>query len=171
MKYLNKFNEGFGQHLDEQELREFCEMYLAYLTDEGFEVEITKERENSITYYWKVKILKQESKQFGAGHLAYSRMEYVKFKWNSVKDQFIPFLQMVQKEYDFREDNIGRMCSIAWRIEDSLVTIPKQYILKELLEDKIETNFTFKLSSDRKASIQGNVGSIKLEILEEVERN
>jgi len=99
MKYLNKFNEGFGQHLDEQELREFCEMYLAYLTDEVFEVEITKERENSITYYWKVKILKQESKQFGAGHLAYSRMEYVKFKWNSVKDQFIPFLKVLNNKY------------------------------------------------------------------------
>jgi len=99
MKYLNKFNEGFGQHLDEQELREFCEMYLAYLTDEGFEVEITKERENSITYYWKVKILKQESKQFGARHLAYSRMEYVKFKWNSVKDQFIPFLKVLNNKY------------------------------------------------------------------------
>jgi hypothetical protein len=78
---------------------------------------------------------------------------------------------MVQKEYDFREDNIGRMCSIAWRVEDTSTTIPKQYTLNELLEDKIETNFTFKLTSDRKASIQGNVGSIKLEILEEVEKN
>jgi hypothetical protein len=88
--------------------------------------------------------------------------------WDQIKDHFLPFLQIVQKEYGFREDNIGRMCSIGWRIEDTLTTIPKQYTLKELLDDKIETNFTFELGSDRKASIQGNVGSIKLEILEEV---
>jgi len=95
MKYLNKFNEGFGQHLDEQELREFCEMYLAYLIDEGFEIDISKERENSITYYWKVKFFKLESK----GDLAYSRMEYVKFKWNSVKDHFIPFFKVLNNKY------------------------------------------------------------------------
>jgi hypothetical protein len=100
MKYLNKFNEGFGQNLDEQELREFCEMYLAYLIDEGFEVDISKIRENLITDYWKVKFFKLESK----GDLTYSRMEFDKFKWNSIKDQFIPFFKILNDKYIIKKN-------------------------------------------------------------------
>jgi hypothetical protein len=100
VKYLNKFNEGFGQNLDEQELREFCEMYLAYLIDEGFEIDISKERENSITDYWKVKFFKLESK----GDLTYSRMEFDKFKWNSIKDQFIPFFKILNDKYIIKKN-------------------------------------------------------------------
>jgi hypothetical protein len=100
MKYLNKFNEGFGQNLDEQELKDFCEMYLAYLIDEGFEVDISKIRENSITDYWKVKFFKLESK----GDLTYSRMEFDKFKWNSIKDQFIPFFKILNDKYIIKKN-------------------------------------------------------------------
>ena len=100
MKYLNKFNEGFGQNLDEQELREFCEMYLAYLIDVGFEVDISKIRENLITDYWKVKFFKLESK----GDLTYSRMEFDKFKWNSIKDQFIPFFKILNDKYIIKKN-------------------------------------------------------------------
>jgi hypothetical protein len=83
---------------------------------------------------------------------------------------------MVQKEYVFREDNEDKMCSIAWGIEGSLITIARQYTLEELLEDKIETNFTLKrtpsdLRTFSNLSIQGNVGSIKLDILEEVSKD
>lgn len=101
MKYLKLFKESklFRQHLDEKELREFCEMYLAYLIDEGFEVNISKEREDSITYYWKVKIFKLESKD-----LSYSRMEYDKFKWNSVKDHFIPFFKILDDKYIIKKN-------------------------------------------------------------------
>lgn len=94
MIHLKNFNEGFGQNLDEQELREFCEMYLAFLMDEGFEVDISKVREDSITDYWRVKIYK-----LGKVDISYSRSEYDKFSWNSVKDQFIPFFKMLNNNY------------------------------------------------------------------------
>ena len=39
MKHLKKFNESREElKLQKEELQEFCEMYLAYLTDEGFEL-------------------------------------------------------------------------------------------------------------------------------------
>lgn len=139
------------------ELKDFCETYLAYLMDDAIkELKVGKPQLLQTDKYvcYNVEIYFNKSQQ-----------------WDKIKDHFLPFLQMIQKEYSFREDNIGRMCSIAWRVEDNLVTIPKQYTLKELLEDKIETNFTFKLGSDHMASIQGNVGSIKLEILEEVSKD
>jgi hypothetical protein len=165
MKYLKTFetidfNDIFslnGSRAKREELKDFCETYLAYLMDDSIEeLKVGKptllQTEKYVCY--NVEIYFNKSVQ-----------------WDQIKVHFLPFLQMVQKEYDFREDNIGRMCSMAWRVEDTLVTIPKQYTLNELLDDKIETNFTFKLTSDRKASIQGNVGSIKLEILEEVSKD
>ena len=162
MKYLKTFekidfNDIFslnGSRAKREELKDFCETYLAYLMDDVIkELKITDLRLLNTNKYvcYNVEIYFNKS-----------------VHWDQIKDHFLPFLQIVQKEYGFREDNIGRMCSIGWRIKDTLTTIPKQYTLKELLDDKIETNFTFKLTSDRKASIQGNVGSIKLEILEEV---
>jgi hypothetical protein len=162
MKYLKTFekidfNDIFslnGSRAKREELKDFCETYLAYLMDDVI-------KELKITDLWLLKTNK---------YVCYNVEIYFNksVHWDQIKDHFLPFLQIVQKEYGFREDNIGRMCSIGWRIKDTLTTIPKQYTLKELLDDKIETNFTFKLTSDRKASIQGNVGSIKLEILEEV---
>jgi hypothetical protein len=162
MKYLKTFekidfNDIFSLNFaraKREELKDFCETYLAYLMDDVI-------KELKITDLWLLKTNK---------YVCYNVEIYFNksVHWDQIKDHFLPFLQIVQKEYGFREDNIGRMCSIGWRIEDTLTTIPKQYTLKELLDDKIETNFTFELGSDRKASIQGNVGSIKLEILEEV---
>lgn len=138
------------------ELRDFCETYLAYLMDDSIkELKIGSPRLLQTDKYvcYNVEIYFNKS-----------------VKWDKIKDHFLPFLQMIQKEYAFREDNIGRMCSIGWRVGDTSTTIPKQYTLKELFEDKIETNFTFELS-DGKVSIQGNVGSIKLDILEEVSKD
>jgi hypothetical protein len=165
MKYLKTFemidfNDIFslnGSRAKREELTDFCETYLAYLMDDSIkELKVSKPQLLQTEKYvcYNVEIYFSKSVQ-----------------WDQIKVHFLPFLQMVQKEYVFREDNIGRVSSIGWRIEDTLTTIPKQYTLKQLLDDKIETNFTFKLASDRKASIQGNVGSIKLEILEEVEKS
>ena len=125
-----------------------------------------------------IKIKVDELKDFCETYLAYLMDDAIKdnIHWDKIKDHFLQFLQMVQKEYVFREDNEDKMCSIAWRIEDSLITIARQYTLEELLEDKIETNFTLKrtpndLRTFSNLSIQGNVGSIKLEILEEVSKD
>ena len=165
MKHLKKFEAFHYSNLHRpnlikikvDELRDFCETYLAYLMDDA------------------IKELKVGNPQLlqTDKYVCYNVEIYFNksVHWDQIKVHFLPFLQMVQKEYVFREDNIGRVSSIDWRIEDTLTTIPKQYTLKQLLDDKIETNFTFKLASDRKASIQGNVGSIKLEILEEVEKS
>jgi hypothetical protein len=144
------------------ELKDFCETYLAYLMDDSIkELKVGKPRLLQTDKYvcYNVEIYFNKS-----------------VHWDKIKDHFLPFLQMVQKEYVFREDNEDKMCSIAWGIEGSLITIARQYTLEELLEDKIETNFTLKrtpsdLRTFSNLSIQGNVGSIKLDILEEVSKD
>ena len=145
------------------ELKDFCETYLAYLMDDYIkELKIGSPRLLQTDKYvcYNVEIYFQDN-----------------IHWDQIKDHFLPFLQMVQKEYVFREDNEDKMCSIAWRIEDRLITLPKQYTLQELLEDKIETNFILDSGPEffsrgwDKLTIQGNVDSIKLDILEEVSKD
>jgi hypothetical protein len=164
MKYLKTFekidfNDIFslnGSRAKREELKDFCETYLAYLMDDSIkELKVGKPRLLQTDKYvcYNVEIYFNKS-----------------VHWDKIKDHFLPFLQMVQKEYVFREDNEDKMCSIAWRIEDTLTTA-KQYTLKQLLDDKIETNFTLELGYGHKVSIQGNVGSIKLDILEEVSKD
>lgn len=169
MDYLKKFETFHYSNLHRpnllrikiDELKDFCETYLAYLMDDAIkELKVGSPRLLQTHKYvcYNVEIYFQDN-----------------IHWDKIKDHFLPFLQMVQKEYVFREDNEGKMCSIAWRIVDRLITIPRQYTLEELLEDKIETNFTLKrtpndLRTFSNLSIQGNVGSIKLDILEEVSK-
>ena len=164
MKYLKTFekidfNDIFslnGSRAKREELKDFCETYLAYLMDDSIkELKVGKPRllqtDNYVCY--NVEIYFNKS-----------------VHWDKIKDHFLPFLQMVQKEYVFREDNEDKMCSIAWRIEDTSTTIPRQYNLEELLEDKIETNWAQAIGW-KLVDILGNVGSIKLDILEEVSKD
>lgn len=80
-----------------KELKDFCEMYLAYLIDEGFEVNVVNmmhdtnlildiEKVSSFTNY--------TDGPHGTRSIDNS------FKWSEVSDRFIPFFQMLSKEYN-----------------------------------------------------------------------
>ena len=135
------------------ELRDFCETYLAYLMDDAIkELRIGKPRllqtEKYVCYYVEIYFNKN-------------------VHWDKIKDHFLPFLQMVQKDYIFREDNKDKMCSIAWEVQGlNNLSISITYTLQELLDDEVESEF-----DNPMGKIVGNVGSIKLEILEEVEKD
>jgi hypothetical protein len=135
------------------ELKDFCETYLAYLMDDSIkELKVGKPRLLQTDKYvcYNVEIYFNKS-----------------VHWDKIKDHFLPFLQMVQKEYVFREDNEDKMCSIAWEVQGlNNLSISIPYTLQELLDDEVESEF-----DNPMGKIVGNVGSIKLEILEEVEKN
>jgi hypothetical protein len=85
MKYLKPFNES----LDRNELREFCEMYLAYLLDQSnFNLEVFSSTKD-------ISIIElrdnPEGTTFSGDNI---------FTWSSVKDHIIPFLKMLDKSYD-----------------------------------------------------------------------
>ena len=85
MKYLKSFNEA----LDRNELREFCEMYLAYLLDKSnFNLEVFSSTKD-------ISIIElrdnPEGTTFGGDRI---------FTWLDVKDHIIPFLKMLDKSYD-----------------------------------------------------------------------
>lgn len=85
MKYLKGFNESSFLSEDLNELQSFCETYLAYLLDEGFYIRV---RHGSRKDRARIEFYK------GDVHFP------VPFNWDEVKDHYIPFYQMLSKEYD-----------------------------------------------------------------------
>ena len=88
MRYLKRYNES----VSEEDLREFCESSLAYLMDEGFTIKIYGER--TLPYsslpkgQFNIWLQKDNAKSF--------------FKWDEIKDYYIPFLQLLSNRYDIR---------------------------------------------------------------------
>lgn len=85
MKYLKSFNEA----LDRNELREFCEMYLAYLLDKSnFNLEVFSSTKD-------ISIIELRDNPEGT---TFSGDKI--FTWLDVKDHIIPFLKMLDKSYE-----------------------------------------------------------------------
>lgn len=85
MKYLKSFNEA----LDRNELREFCEMYLAYLLDKSnFNLDVFSSTKD-------ISIIELRDNPEGT---TFSGDKI--FAWLDVKDHIIPFLKMLDKSYD-----------------------------------------------------------------------
>ena len=123
MKHLRKFNESLDfdpevlawaeENLDmmpvddkqykmvkaeynEAMLREYCEMNLAYLLDEGFYIEI---HWNGGGYY-NIILRKSLTTNQNGVHTSY-------FKWDDIKDHYIPFILRIQKKYKLSSDYIN----------------------------------------------------------------
>ena len=90
-----KLFEDFSQDFV-QELKDFCEMYLAYLTDEGFEVKVTEE--NGDTYILDIQKVSAYA-NYTVGNHGVRNIDN-SFKWGEVVDHFIPFYQMLSREYN-----------------------------------------------------------------------
>jgi hypothetical protein len=80
MKHLRRFDESL-----KDELLDFCETYLAYLIDEGFKVRIF------------------EGDDFH--QIMIGTSEQANFLWSEVKDQVLPFLHFLFKDYELYWNN------------------------------------------------------------------
>ena len=79
MKYLKSIFEAAGEKV---ELQDFCEMYLAYLMDDGFKVEVS--RTSGFKDTLTISIKPEEGTT----------------SWNDIKDKVIPFLSILVKSYN-----------------------------------------------------------------------
>lgn len=90
MRYLKRFNESVDL---ESQLRDFSESYLAYLLDDGYTVNIT-----------------QASDHLGGGGLPPNafliKLSNIDFTWSDVKESYIPFLHMLNREYNIVDQSI-----------------------------------------------------------------
>jgi hypothetical protein len=81
MKHLRRFNESL-----KEQLQDFCETNLAYLIDEGFKVRISKFEGDDFHQI-----------MIGCGNE--NRL------WSEMKDQVLPFLHFLFKDYELYYDN------------------------------------------------------------------
>jgi len=92
MRHLKRFNESTDD-IFKEELQEFCEMNLAYLLDEGVEVEVkeTPGLSAALNLNWynpqTIKITLQDNPKL----------------WSEIKDHMIPFLIRLDNEYKIRQ--------------------------------------------------------------------
>jgi hypothetical protein len=89
--YLKKFNESTSQEVSIEELEEFCNDYLAYLKDSGFDISITKpadvlKKYTSHLNYISIKLFKKDNINY-------------KFDWSEIKYDFVPFFEILITKY------------------------------------------------------------------------
>jgi len=124
MKHLKRFNES--QDNFKEELQDFCEMNLVYLTDEGAEIQIV-ETPGGHEGLHLIRILLDRPK-----------------KWDHIKDHMIPFLTRLQNKYEITDevykemtDNTGDI-RLYIAFEDSDTSSSRSYItnlVKNLIAD------------------------------------
>jgi len=83
---VRKYNEDNSAGLTELEIRDFCEINLAYLIDDGMEVDID----------WDPYYGSHENPTL----MVYLYLNEINKPWNEIKDQIIPFFIRLIKQYN-----------------------------------------------------------------------
>jgi len=98
MKYLKKiFETDLYSQVDEVELKDFCETYLAYLLDDtSFKIEVVESPKWDSYIMWLGKILNPRIQPF---------------KWDDIKDYYIPFVTILSREYDLNDIDLDQRSS------------------------------------------------------------
>ena len=97
MKYIKKYSSLIIESI-KSDLKEFCELNLAYLYDEDYKVMIT--RRDSLP------IDNPHHKKGLIIHFYKWESDDENFKWGEIENHFIPFLQRLSNEYTVVECQI-----------------------------------------------------------------
>jgi hypothetical protein len=140
MKHLKKFNEArkhkfdYESTLDKEEVQDFCETHLAYLIDEGLEVECYQFNESN--------------KEVAYITLGYKLdpYEYNFPSWDEIKDNIIPFFTHLSNKYDLLKKG-GKEVWISYVTTTDNTQVPQRvyytgdhfkFSLKDIINDKTE---------------------------------
>jgi hypothetical protein len=126
MRFIKTF-EGLIKESIKSDLKDFCEINLAYLLDEDFKVMIT--RRDS---------LPSVSPAHKPGHLIHFYKWHntrLSFSWNEIVDQFIPFVQRLSNEYTVIQctldyEGINYVVSLKDLLNEDL---PKEGLIERIL--------------------------------------
>ena len=128
MKHLKRFNEGLD---DEDGLKEYCEMNLAYLMDEDFIINWNRvygDNPSSTEETWLMSLRRP-----------IGNMKYDTFKWSDIKDHVIRFTHLISRKYEIRPFSTNknfRLLLPKWeRASGAPMTTPTRDFSLEELED------------------------------------
>lgn len=85
MRYIKSYNESNSEGLTEDQVKDFCEINLAYLMDEGLSVLVSPD-------YFDLKVIDYK--------VTLSFRLFANKRWGQIKDQVIPFLTHLRNGYD-----------------------------------------------------------------------
>ena len=147
MKHLKQFNEDITSFNFEEELKDFCENNLAYLLDEGTEIQIVEQPGGHEGLHL-IRILLDEAKP-----------------WDDIKDHMIPFLTRLQNQYEITDDVYKEMTPnegdirlyIAFDEDDSRQSAMDYYSGRSYI-----TNLVKNLIADNHAWPNARIGDIRL---------
>jgi hypothetical protein len=131
MKYLKRIFEEVNQNEYEQ-LKDFCEMYLAYLLDEGdWKIDIAMRTQvYPNTGYYDCMIWRRYETNADGSH------SYPRATWDDISDYFIPFFKVLTDNYELvpsvsRSMRDGSLVNNL--VEFSGANVPKEKILGDLI--------------------------------------
>jgi hypothetical protein len=143
MKYLKRFNENYDVKDKPQwfsELEDFCQTSLAYLIDEGYEVNCDN---NANTFPEPPGFCAHYDGDTGVIINLYNLGRVRNrdaFKWSEIKDYYIPFLKLLSKRYRLLHFNLFKDKSYD-EDETKLICIHGEgynyYTLNDLINDNI----------------------------------
>jgi hypothetical protein len=98
MRYLKRiFENDLYNQVDDVELRDFSETYLAYLLDDtSFKIEVIDTEKWDSYIIWLGKTLNPRIQPF---------------RWDEIKDYYIPFVTMLSREYDLNDKDLDQRSS------------------------------------------------------------
>ena len=117
MKYLKRiFESDLYNQVDEQGLMDFSETYLAYLLDdESFKLQVRDTGSD-----WESYIIWLDRKD---------KSKSLRFYWNDIKDSYIPFVKMLESQYDLntkRLDQVGSSIVVNFVSGDQIYLSPSK---------------------------------------------
>lgn len=140
VSYIDIFLSGEKEKLNEslspkEELEDFCDTYLSYLTDEGFYIDYEELYGGHCTNVT-IRHSKREDSKYSYD-----------FSWDEIKDRFIPFLQILSKQYKLfnfhHEDfNCKKNQVVCMRRLDDLLS-SDYYSYDDVIKDTINTDYLF----------------------------
>lgn len=133
MKYLKLFNES----IDKENLTDLCDMCLAYLMDDGYEYEI--QEWNWLDY----KVIYFDNKHLENKSYYWPNRYELMFKWSDIKDHFIPFLEMLSRQYRIKEVKMDVIGEYQHGTNIEQKTFMESYI-SSLTTDRLDDNTEIK---------------------------
>jgi hypothetical protein len=126
---LNSYNESNSEGLTEEVIKDFCEMNLAYLMDDGLRVLVSPD-------YFDLKVIDYK--------VTLSFRLFANKRWGQIKDQVIPFLTHLRNGYDLVTMD-RRLVSPTVRIEiigsvgtnQIMIIYPDWFNIDDVISEKI----------------------------------
>ncbi len=107
------------------EIRDKCRLYLAYLMEEGFRIEVRYLRD----YFYEIGF-------YGKQDLSNSRKGTIPFEWGEIKLDFIPFISAINSEYNIAGNDVSfdsRDILVTRVLDDMIINHLKTEYIKLLI--------------------------------------